>query len=131
MRKQQTLQGGRPKKGRYWQANESQTPQGSADTFLGQLCQRYDLSKLSLLDALREPVLASLPGFSIDDVAADCLHPHTGRRGNGMVSDLFVHWLWSAVVRVRLAPRELPLLQSIRNTSTHPSLETTADNDLP
>ena len=46
-------------------------------------------------------VYANRTGFTLDDVAADCLHPDQGRYGNAYTSEILRHWLWQAARRVR------------------------------
>ena len=57
------------------------------------LCQRYGLSCLSMHSALAEGVRAGRPGFSMAEVAGDCLHPLHGTLGTEYVTDVLVEWL--------------------------------------
>lgn len=42
--------------------------------------------------AIYPQVALKLPGFTVRDVAGDCLHPVHGRRGHDYLADLLIHW---------------------------------------
>ncbi|KAL1526704.1 hypothetical protein AB1Y20_015404 [Prymnesium parvum] len=56
------------------------------------LCRHYDLSCISLRQAIYPQVALGLPGFSPRDIAGDCLHPVHGRRGFDYITELLVYW---------------------------------------
>lgn len=81
--------------------NATERPIPHVEGNIARLCARYNLSCLSMRDALTEPVFASTPGFSIPEVAGDCLHPISGSRGVDYVTDLVIHWTQKAVEQRR------------------------------
>ena len=91
-------------------ANES-TTWSRAEAKFDRLCTHYDLSCLSYYKALAPGFHAGRAGFGYDDIAADCLHPLSGRYGTAVMTDLLVFWLEAALARVdaaRTAARALP-----------------------
>ena len=62
-------------------------------------------SCLSYAGAVAPGLYANRTGFTLDDVAADCLHPDQGRYGNAYASEILRHWLWQAARRVRSGVR--------------------------
>lgn len=70
--------------------------QDSMDVSLAALCRRYDATCLSMRRALNDSVYAHAAGFSIPEVAQDCLHPIHGSRGVDYVTDVLVHWTRAA-----------------------------------
>ena len=80
-------------------ANES-TTWSRAEGKFERLCAHYDLSCLSYYRALSEGFHARAPGYGYDDLAADCLHPLSGRRGTEVMTDLLAHWLDASIARV-------------------------------
>ena len=76
-----------------------------------ELCQRYGVSCLSMRAALEEPAFAGRAGFSIQELAADCLHPVSGTRGVDYVADMLIHWTQRAAA-VRAAERQAASLSA-------------------
>ena len=68
------------------------TWEGIEDIFAS-FCGAYGLACLSLRDAIFHDVVASLPNFTVADVAADCLHPEQSRFGYHYMADMLIHWL--------------------------------------
>jgi len=60
-------------------------------------------SCLSYAEAVAPGLYANRTGFTLDDVAADCLHPNQGRYGNAYASDILRNWLRQAARRVSSA----------------------------
>ena len=79
------------------------TPHVRAERAFAALCRHYGASCLSYAEAVSPGLYANRSGFTLDDVAPDCLHPDQGRYGNGYVSDILRHWLRQAARRVRSA----------------------------
>ena len=70
---------------------------GPEDDFAA-LCRHYSQTCVSLRDALFTDIMREAPGFSIAEVAADCVHPSRGSKGHRYLGDLVVHALqrsWS------------------------------------
>ena len=57
------------------------------------VCKHYGVACLSLYEATIDAMLARAPGFSLEDVSLDCLHPSNGRRGTDYLFDTLVNWL--------------------------------------
>mmetsp|Transcript_33068 Transcript_33068/g.75954 ORF Transcript_33068/g.75954 Transcript_33068/m.75954 type:complete len:349 (+) Transcript_33068:1002-2048(+) len=73
--------------------HEMQTPTAKADNYTRLLCRHYSLACLSYYDAISIEYHAQLPGFSVRDIAADCLHPAKGKHGSKYLADMLVFWL--------------------------------------
>ena len=56
------------------------------------LCRRYPVDCISQHDALGAGFRAGRPGFAIQEIAGDCLHPFYGTHGAEYMTDLLVHW---------------------------------------
>jgi len=80
------------------------TPHVRAERAFAELCHHYGASCLSYAEAVAPGLYANRTGFTLDDVAADCLHPDQGRYGNAYASDILRHWLRQAARRVSSAP---------------------------
>ena len=79
--------------------------QDHLDTALATICQTYSCSSLSMRRALNASVYAKHPGFTIPELARDCLHPVHGSRGVDYVTDVLVHWTKHAVAaRAQIDP---------------------------
>jgi hypothetical protein len=72
-------------------------------------CTPTGQSCVSFYKAIAPAMRARWPGFSMKDVARDCVHPSHGEHGNAYLTDILVHWL---------APE---LLQEQGNASTDES----------
>ena len=68
------------------------TWEGIEDVF-ARLCKVYGLACLSMRDAIFHDVLAGRANFTVQDVAADCLHPEQSRYGYHYMADLIIHFL--------------------------------------
>ena len=79
--------------------NETERPIPHVEKNVIALCHHYGLSCISMRSALNEPVFAGRPGFSIPEVAGDCLHPTSGTRGVDYVTDMVIHWTRESVAR--------------------------------
>lgn len=82
---------------RRWQATsgKSRTSLAVANAMedgLNLLCARYNVSCVSMRDALSPGFFAGRPGFTIEDLGADCLHPSHGRLGTEYMTDMLVYW---------------------------------------
>ena len=75
------------------------TPQGMAEHFIKRLCYHYDVACVSYYDALQPLVAQEQAGFALADVAADCLHPDSGRHGARYMTDLLVHYVAVGAMR--------------------------------
>jgi len=64
------------------------TPHVRAERAFAELCHHYGASCLSYAEAVAPGLYANRTGFTLDDVAADCLHPNQGRYGNAYASDI-------------------------------------------
>uniref|UniRef100_A0A7S3W8L1 SGNH hydrolase-type esterase domain-containing protein n=1 Tax=Emiliania huxleyi TaxID=2903 RepID=A0A7S3W8L1_EMIHU len=90
-------------------------PHARAEHAFESLCEQYDLTCLSYYHAFAPLYLQRAANFTRADVAADCLHPTTGRFGTAYARAIVRHWIGRAAASVRLAPgrhqhqrRELP-----------------------
>ena len=77
-------------------APTDETPHARAEARFEALCRHYSASCLSYFGAVSAGLYAGREGFTLDDVATDCLHPDQGRVGNRYVSDMLRHWLGAA-----------------------------------
>ena len=73
----------------------------SLEADLRQTCTHYNVSCLSMRSALNESVAAQRPGFTFEELTADCLHPIHGTRGVDYTADVLVHWLQRAASTAR------------------------------
>ena len=73
----------------------SSTSYSRGEGHMMELCARYGLSCLSMYAALAEGVRAGRPGYSMLDIAGDCLHPMHGTLGTEYVTDVLIHWVYS------------------------------------
>ena len=69
------------------------TAWSDAEDEFDRVCWQYNVGCLSLYKATIGPMLARAPGFALEDVSMDCLHPFNGRFGTEMLTDLLVNWL--------------------------------------
>ena len=76
--------------------------EGPEDDF-AQLCRHYSQTCVSLRNGLFHPVMRAQPGFSVTEVAADCVHPSRGSKGHRYLGDMVVHALASSLSRYRAA----------------------------
>ena len=60
---------------------------------MAKLCRHYGISCVSLRDAIYSEVMAAAPGYSMPEVAGDCVHPSKSTRGPAIMGDLVVHAL--------------------------------------
>ena len=60
---------------------------------MAKLCRHYGISCVSLRDAIYTEVMAAAPGYSMPEVAGDCVHPSKSTRGPAIMGDLVVHAL--------------------------------------
>lgn len=74
-----------------WQTTES---------YLLRLCVHYGVSCLSYFEALAPLLYSHPPLLTLADVAADGLHPSTGRLGVDLLSEILMHWFHSALASV-------------------------------
>ena len=65
----------------------------SAETGMVRICAHYNVSCLSLGNAVADGMSANRSGYTMRDVAADCLHPATGKHGSAHMTDLLMNWL--------------------------------------
>ena len=84
--------------------NETERPIPHVEKNVAKICRHYGVSCISMRDALNEPAFAGRPGFSIPELAGDCLHPTSGTRGVDYVTDMVIHWTQRAVAQ-RIAAR--------------------------
>ncbi len=93
--KQQTPETIRYTLGSHWElyTRSDVTAWSRAEQEFGKLCVHYGLSCLSLFEATHDHMLARRPGFTLQDVSLDCLHPSLGRFGTDYLFDLLVNWL--------------------------------------
>jgi hypothetical protein len=71
----------------------SATPWSKAERVVERVCRHYEQSCISLFRALAPAMRERRPGFSLADVAQDCVHPLHGKHGSHYVAELMVHWL--------------------------------------
>ena len=69
------------------------TPWSRTEAEVNRVCAHYDVSCLSVYRALAPAVRSGRAGFSMAEVARDCIHPMHGTFGTDYVTDLLVHWL--------------------------------------
>ena len=81
---------------------------------LADICRRYSLTCISIRRAIGDAVLAERRGFSISDVAGDCLHPTSGKHGVDYMTEMVIHWTQAAVDVRR---RQLQAAHAIRSSS--------------
>ena len=65
---------------------------GPEDDFAS-LCHHYGQLCVSLRDAIFDKVMAQAPGFTMSEVAGDCIHPSRGTRGHAYLTDIVIHAL--------------------------------------
>ena len=68
---------------------------GPEDDFAA-LCRHYSQTCVSLRDGLFRDIMRDAPGFSVMEVAADCVHPSRGSKGHRYLGDVVVHALQSS-----------------------------------
>ena len=80
---------------RRWQNASGWSPSRSdqLEDAINALCARYSLSCLSTRDALQGGFYGGVAGFGIKDIAADCMHPETGRWGTEQMTDMLIYWM--------------------------------------
>ena len=83
--------------------NQTERPIPHVEKSVSAICSHYGVSCISMRSALNEPMFAGRPGFSIPEVAGDCLHPTSGTRGVDYVTDMVIHWTREAVSARRSA----------------------------
>ena len=69
--------------------------EGPEDDF-ALLCRHYSQTCVSLRDGIFSDVMRGAPGFSVMEVAADCVHPSRGTKGHRYLGDVVVHALESS-----------------------------------
>ena len=79
--------------------NQTERPIPHVEKSVAALCDHYGLSCISMRSALNGAVFAGRPGFSIPEIAGDCLHPTSGTRGVDYVTDMVIHWTRQAVMK--------------------------------
>ena len=79
-----------PRQHTYWSRTEQE---------VDLVCAHYGQASISVYRALAPAVRAHRRGFSLADVARDCVHPMHGRYGSEYVADLMIAWLSSAAVQ--------------------------------
>jgi hypothetical protein len=72
------------------------TPFSQAESWINTLCTHYQQSCISYHEAVSDGILSRRVGFSLSEVALDCLHPLHGSRGTDYMADMLIHWLDSA-----------------------------------
>jgi hypothetical protein len=77
------------------QRNRTSTPWSRAEAEVNRVCRHYNQSCISVYRALAPAIASRRVGFSMADVARDCVHPMHGRHGDAFVADLMVHWTHS------------------------------------
>ena len=80
---------------------------GPEDRF-AELCKAYNLTCLSMRDAIYEDVMASRPNFTVADVAGDCLHPEQSRFGYTYLADMINSFLAASLSRSRRSVATAP-----------------------
>ena len=65
---------------------------GQEDSF-NALCTRYGLACVSMREGVYREVMAGEAGYTIPDVAGDCMHPSRSHRGHRYLGDMVVHAL--------------------------------------
>ena len=80
---------------RAWRENE-ETPWDVAEAEITRVCQRYSASCVSHHQAVHTLMREGAPGFTVDDLAGDCVHPVHGRLGAEYMADMLVNWLLKA-----------------------------------
>lgn len=93
--------------------NETSRPIPHVEKSVSAICHHYGVSCISMRSALNKPMFAGLPGFSIPEVAGDCLHPTSGTRGVDYVTDMVIHWTRAAVGARRSVPTSAPLARNL------------------
>ena len=76
--------------------SHKKSPNDRLEDGINELCERYRVACLSTRDALSGAFYAGWQGFSIEDIANDCLHPSHGRLGTEYMTDVLVHWTLAA-----------------------------------
>lgn len=76
-------------------------PSDTLEEMFNLYCDKYHINCISQRDALTPGFQAALPGFSIEEIAGDCLHPLHGRLGTEYMTDLLVHWTMKAAMSSR------------------------------
>ena len=74
------------------------TPWSRAEAEVNRVCRHYGQSCLSVYRALAPAVAARREGFSIAEIAKDCVHPMHGVHGDAYVADLMVHWVLAPAI---------------------------------
>ena len=70
------------------------------------ICNLYPVDCISQRDALRPGFRAGRPGFAVQEIAGDCLHPFYGTRGAEYMTDLLVHWAMTGYERWAMMRRQ-------------------------
>lgn len=74
----------------------SKNPSDVTEDFLNLMCKTYGVSCISQRDALTPNFKEAKPGFGIEEIAGDCLHPVHGSLGTEYITDLLVQWTMRA-----------------------------------
>jgi hypothetical protein len=102
-----------------------QTGWAAIESGIELLCHHYKASCVSLHGAVAERMALRQPGFSVADVAGDCLHPTHGLVGTEYMSDLLVEWTMlasRASARSRTALARVPEPLHAGQPETEPGL---------
>mmetsp|Transcript_26972 Transcript_26972/g.68601 ORF Transcript_26972/g.68601 Transcript_26972/m.68601 type:complete len:325 (-) Transcript_26972:157-1131(-) len=82
-------------------------------------------------DALADNVHAGRPGFRMDEVAGDCLHPMHGSKGNDYVAELMINWLVDAnAQRSHVQKREPAGADSVADSLPAPLTSSSFESEL-
>jgi hypothetical protein len=96
---------------------------------IDRLCLHYGEACISMRRALEPNAHSGRPGFSLTEIAADCLHPNTGTLGTEYVADMLVQWLQGAAQRAADAASAPPPPMFVRRRTPLPaSLDPTVSN---